>query len=709
MKLTICNCNNIDNGNVSIKPNTLNIKYGINGTGKSTIAKSIIYSVSDDKKLLESLTPFKYINNKTHLSSVQGIDDIRNVLIFDESYVNQFVFQADEIVKNSFEIFIKDDNYEKHQKQIETLIFDVKKLFSEDKVIENLSNVLQSFIDGFKATKTGWSANGVLGKGLAKGNKIENIPDGLEVYTPFLRNENNARWLQWQISGNDYLSIASCCPFCSSDNIEAKTDIIKKVKEEYEPKYVEHLNNMLNLLSVLSEYLSPDANGHITEIKKNISGISDEQKGYLININKEIYTLNEKLRKMKAMGFQVFKDVDDIVSVLADLKIDISYLPELNSQKMQEAVNSINSVIDNLLEKAGKLKGEINQQKKLIANRIKKYKDEINSFLECAGYKYKVDIIENDEQYKLVLYHTDSDAIIHNSSKNLSYGERNAFALILFMYDALKKNPDLIILDDPISSFDGNKKFSILNKLFIGGNNFNGKTVLLLSHDFSVVIDAIYNLHDKFNANCFFLENKKGVLTEKEIKSIDILSYKQIACENIKNQAGTSILTKLVYLRRLFEFEGEKNMGYQLLSNLFHKREIPNIKKDDEYSDMTAEQIYEGEREIGAYISGFKYTEVIKLIRDQDKLFEAYNNSSVGYEKLQYYRLLNLKNPDKSEFRDTCNIEVDSIFKKYVNETFHIENDYLFQINPTKYEIVPDYILDECDRYISELKDKKQI
>ncbi|WP_297646992.1 hypothetical protein [uncultured Treponema sp.] len=707
MNLTICNCNNIDNGNVSIKQNSLNIKYAINGTGKSTIAKSIIYSGSDDKKLLESLTPFKYINDKTHLPSVQGLDNIKSVLIFDENYVNKFVFQADEIVKNSFEIFIKDDNYEKHQKQIETLIFDVKELFSENKVIENLSNVLQSFIDRFKATKTGWSANGVLGKGLAKGNKIENIPDGLEVYTPFLRNENNARWLQWQISGNDYLSIASCCPFCSSDNIEAKTDIIKKVKEEYEPKYVEHLNNMLNLLSVLSEYLSPDANRHITEIKINISGISEEQRIYLVNINKEINTLNEKLKKMKSMGFQVFKDVDDIVSVLTELKIDISYLPELNSQKMQEAVNSINSAIDNLLEKAGNLKGEINQQKKLIANKIEKYKDEINSFLECAGYKYKVDIIENDEQYKLVLYHTDSDEIIHNSSKNLSYGERNAFALILFMYDALKENPDLIILDDPISSFDGNKKFSILNKLFMGGNNFNGKTVLLLSHDFSVVIDVIYNLHDKFNANCFFLENKKGVLTEKEIKSTDILSYKQIACENIKNQAGTSILTKLVYLRRLFEFEGEKNMGYQLLSNLFHKREIPNIKKDDKYSDMTAEQIDEGEKEIGKHISGFKYTEIIKLIRDQDKLFEAYNNSSVGYEKLQYYRLLNLKNPDKNEFEDTCNIKADSIFKKYVNETFHIENDYLFQINPTKYEIVPDYILDECDRYISELKDKK--
>ena len=45
------------------------------------------------------------------------------------------------------------------------------------------------------------------------------------------------------------------------------------------------------------------------------------------------------------------------------------------------------------------------------------------------------------------------------ANEHLSYGEKNAFALVLFMYSVLKDNPDLIVLDDPISSFDGNKKF----------------------------------------------------------------------------------------------------------------------------------------------------------------------------------------------------------------------------------------------------------
>lgn len=41
MDITTKNCNNIRKGNICIEKNKLNIKYGINGTGKSTIALAI--------------------------------------------------------------------------------------------------------------------------------------------------------------------------------------------------------------------------------------------------------------------------------------------------------------------------------------------------------------------------------------------------------------------------------------------------------------------------------------------------------------------------------------------------------------------------------------------------------------------------------------------------------------------------------------------
>jgi wobble nucleotide-excising tRNase len=66
----------------------------------------------------------------------------------------------------------------------------------------------------------------------------------------------------------------------------------------------------------------------------------------------------------------------------------------------------------------------------------------------------------------MILQHIEKEGVIENAKQNLSFGERNAFALVLFMFDMLRRNVDLIILDDPISSFDKNKKFAIINRLF---------------------------------------------------------------------------------------------------------------------------------------------------------------------------------------------------------------------------------------------------
>ena len=41
MDITTKNCNNIEEANINIERNALNIKYGMNGTGRSTIAKAI--------------------------------------------------------------------------------------------------------------------------------------------------------------------------------------------------------------------------------------------------------------------------------------------------------------------------------------------------------------------------------------------------------------------------------------------------------------------------------------------------------------------------------------------------------------------------------------------------------------------------------------------------------------------------------------------
>lgn len=48
MFVDISNCNNIYQGRISIVEGALNIKYAINGTGKSTIVKALSANIVQD-------------------------------------------------------------------------------------------------------------------------------------------------------------------------------------------------------------------------------------------------------------------------------------------------------------------------------------------------------------------------------------------------------------------------------------------------------------------------------------------------------------------------------------------------------------------------------------------------------------------------------------------------------------------------------------
>lgn len=104
--ITITDCNRITEAQITLRRESLNIKYGPNGIGKSTIAHALVLNAEGDSAL-QDLLPFKYRQSDSGKApAVVGADNIKSVLVFDEHYVAQFVFQLDEVVKNSFEIFI---------------------------------------------------------------------------------------------------------------------------------------------------------------------------------------------------------------------------------------------------------------------------------------------------------------------------------------------------------------------------------------------------------------------------------------------------------------------------------------------------------------------------------------------------------------------------------------------------------------------------
>lgn len=686
MELKIKNCNSINEASISIFDGMLNIKYGVNGVGKSTIAKAIELSVLGDIRF-DDLIPFKLRENNPDVISpeILGIEGISSVAVFNDTYINKFVFKQDELIQNSFEIFIKNEEYKNKITEIENITADIKNAFSNNNELDEIINDLSELSGCFGKSKTGYSAAGSIGKGLGKGNKIENIPDGLESYSEYLRSDQNTKWIKWQIMGNTFIDISNNCPYCTSSTEEKKEDI-KRVSDEYDAKSIEHLIKVLSVVERLDKYFSDDCRNNIFEITKNKIGLSKEEIAYLKQVKEQIDLLKDKLVALKNMTFFTFEEVEKVIDKIESLKIRLDLLPFLNADKTKRIVDILNESLDAVLAQAGKLQGEVNKQKEGIRKTIEMYKMEINDFLKYAGYKYSIDIEGDAQEYKMKLLHHDMSNSVSSGNQHLSYGEKNAFSLVLFMYECLSNNPDFIILDDPISSFDKNKKFAIIEMLFRGKRSLRGRTVLMLTHDLEPIIDMIKNLPHTFDPvpKASFLKAKDGVVIEVPIEKSDVLTFSQVCDENITTHDESII--KLVYLRRYYETINDKGHEYQLISNLLHKRDTPIDTSDEETVDMSDENIALASNNIVLKIPDFNYSVILNKLTNNSEMINVYKMCRNDYEKLQIFRIINDKHDN-------------NVVQKYINETFHIENEYICQLNPGKYELIPEFIVKECDAY----------
>ena len=694
MDIVLENCNNITQGRVSIIEGALNIKYAINGTGKSTISKAITAVANQDDNALELLVPYQFANDPDHRPKVMGIDSIHKVMTFDEAYVDQYMYQADDLLKDSFEILVRTPDYDRHMAEIGQLLSEINESFQGNPELDSLIQAFSSFIDGCGRSQTSIAASSSIYKAFGKGNRINNIPAGLEAFSPYLSNTqeaSNVKWLKWQVDGKKFLEMADQCPYCSG-SIEHSKEKILRITEEYDSKAIEHLDKMLVLFGQLSPYFSESTKEQLALITNNADNMTTQQKRYLFEIKDQVNSVFILLQDIKKLGFNSLKDVDRIVDQLRSYEIKLELFVHLQSELMRSKIDIINESLHHIVEKAGRLQGEVAQQNQLIQRTIRENSTAINNFLKCAGYKYAVSIEETAEhKYKLLLRPTSVDTEVSSAKSHLSYGERNALALALFMFSAIKEDPDMVILDDPITSFDGNKKFALLNMLFLSERCLRNRTVLLLTHDFNTVIDVIATMPYNFSPapHGAFLSTINGVLEEKEIFKTNILSFKQIAILNIR--ADIDVLNKAVFLRRLYEAEGNKGPGWNLLSSLFHKRAVPTIPDDNGTRNMTASEIAAATAEIGQYITGFDYNRQYLRTQNIQTLIDVYHNSRSNYEKLQIYRIMYNENHENP------------VVKKFVNETFHVENDFLFQLNPSEYETIPQYIIEECDADIQSL------
>ena len=708
MTITIKNCNNIDSAEVELTPSCLNIKYALNGTGKSSIARAIAAFVNNDEEEKKLLLPFKYKDAPDgHELSVQGIEGIDSVKIFNESYLERFVFTQDVLFPNTFDVFVKTDGYDARMKSINSHLQKIHALFKSNEKINDLLSCFDEFVRGFGKSAKGLSKVAPIAKGIAKGNLIANIPAGLECFAAYICSEMQNNWIKWHAEGDGYLPLQQdCCPYCAQ-GIAKVMDRVRLVSQKYDANTVKHLVDMVNVFKNLAtEGLSPETSKFVNDVTASAEGFSEEDSKRLLGIKRQVESLSQRLRTLQSINFYTEKDNPAMIKdKLNGLRLDSSEFEDLKSDKVNEVVAEVNSTIDFALASVDDLQREIAEQQKHIADEIKEYDKHINAFMELAGYPYQVSIVDlGNGEYRTRLSHVDMpNGEIQDAKKHLSYGEKNAFALSLFVYDAVNSKSALVVLDDPISSFDGNKKFALLKMMFWDEEwkTLAGKTVLMLTHDFCPVIDVMKTFSDEFPSlpTAWYLKCVDGCIKESEITKANVKSALDINRGNVAKN-DKDVLLRIVYYRKWLELKGEMGGSvHDLLSNLEHLREVPKRNINGAVVDMPNEAVVKALNEIKKRITCFDYCTEVNRASNLEVLRTLYDNVQCNFEKVLIFRYM-VKAYEK---KTSTNLSLDGIIRKYMNEPFHVENDYVYQLNPCEYDPVSDLEIQLFDAKVNEL------
>ena len=698
MDINIKNCNNIKEANISIEKNSLNIKYGMNGTGKSTIAKAI-----ENRDDLSELKTFgSQLEPEITIS-----DRIRKVEVFNNDFINRIIFNGSQVIDNGFEVFVKTDEYDERRKEINDILRKLNRETFKDEIINNLRNSFNNIMSKIQLNANRTVKRTAAYKSILKKENMFEVPEKLEKYGEFIKDkEKNISWVDWKNKGFEF-DEKNKCPFCAENFSQSYTEEKEVFKENYTKAGMKNLSDILELIEGIKDYLDEN------QYQKLISCVKEDKNEDDIDFiyqkfMLEMTYLNDKFDKIYQFDSYNIKnsEIGNLAEKVKNLIIDKNELDFFKNENVVRVIDDITQKINDIVEKITDLQARTAVLNTLIKKSINDSKEDINKFLDTAGFNYKFDFeVSSEESSKTVLlYKGNEDINVDDIEKHLSWGEKNAFALVLFMYYALSKKADLIILDDPISSFDSNKKYAIINRLFENRNDkksFYGKTVMMLTHDFEPIIDFIINNKpNSGHAIAKYIKNSNNIVTEQEItKGTDIISIVELAYMYATN-SSINMISRINFLRKYIEHTRvdnceQKQLVYDMLSSLVHAKEFPDKQIGrDEYKDFTEDEFEKAQNEIQKYIKEFNYEDILKKYYNKDYILEEFFKETNNYIKSQLFRIY----LDISGEREN----LDNNLLKFIDEIYHIENDYIFTINLIKFDTIPDYIMDKINEYMQE-------
>lgn len=674
--------------------NKVLIVYGSNGRGKSTI-KDLF-----QKENLEKKFGCESENQSNTLYNVFGNNKF---LVFDEKFVDQFVYFNNSLQQNSMKIIMKTDyinelyNEKAHANDIVNMILDTTNKYLS--VIESFNSILniKSNTGTITTAKKRFATTFIEGNLPYKYNDLFEISD-----------DNHRKW--WYEGLLIYKdNKLDSCPWCKTNidsvngDLKEQIDSVDNTKRIDAKLFSDKVEKVSNLSTIMNNTLvNEEVKNIISQLISEINVSVDQ------NVEEKILADMESLYSLLTNDNEIFDEIKAKVKILDNIlemqDIDlINNIAKLKFFSITEEISELSNNLDYFIKYNKDIINGIKDSNKKLYEIIKSDEIDINNIIKSLGLKYYIEIeiypivssgINENEKY-MYLKSLNGNDVSQNIGNVLSFGEKSTLAFAIFI-EQIRNSTDentIIIFDDPISSYDIFRRYTSLG-IIQTITALQYKKIVILTHESNFLMSIVSNYEHLTNVKCTILTELNE--SEIEIKELhrqydsEVNVYKDM----LNFSSNFHISQRIVALRQLHDLyqyitgNGKKEL-YDYICKLVHFRKDDNacwdpimvtqikelfnyfaINYDSQIENIHDEQLVFSDMELllNEITSKDIYDITLEDLVSLRMISEvAVRNESNDINKYKTKKLWSVKSSSKKERLQN--------FKVLLNSITHVDND----------------------------------
>lgn len=569
--------------NIGTNPN-IAVLYGANGTGKSSLTKLLDESIKKTKSRKVKFDFFSKDNlyNEKDKNIFHTINDQKsrgNIIPSDtnEIYLGFNVVEEEKLAEELNTLF--KTMYDSLKSKLKSFGLSSSAPSLELVKGENIHNFSKAIL-GTKDINTLIDRAIFINEIQTFENIIiENKEEKYSLKLDFLK--NNLPFIE-KIENIKLMNIEKLGKFREIDENETAITILNKfsykkdciVCDSLIDKKEDLLSKKENNKNLIKDLLDP-------KIKEVLEELIEKLKNY----NEDYFQIRENLTCVIETGNITFLN-----NLLDDIK---SYKEYFAKEIKQIFYNEFSGELVSKFQKYSELR---DSKVEISGEDFDLIKSFINENIDNQGKRELS--VERDEKTKNLIIRF-ADKVLTDYEKDgfpLSTGQQNFLSLAMEFLKAKKSNKKIIVLDDPISSFDSIYK----NKIAYCITKFlENKTVLILTHNIDLVTLLKFQLTDCFNLYLFNnIENGENgfirICSKEEKILLNTRELIKLFRENIKdhiNDEKLFLLSMIPFMRgyaNLINFPNSKDdkTPYKQLSKVMHGYENGEIDISSIYQEI---------------------------------------------------------------------------------------------------------------------------